>query len=603
MARFLSSKFEVLSSKFAVAAALCILIALTPARQVVGQQQTPPTFRAATLVVPVDVRIVDRAGKPVTDLRREDFTILENGVPQDIAHFSTESFGAPGSPAAVASASQPGRLIPAPSHRVFLIVLGRGRLQVPARGVDGLIHFMKERLRPDDRVAVLAYDRATQFTTDHASTVALLERFKRIHERIETRLRTREGGLTGIYGSREPLPVVRADIDEIFGGPKPLPTRRVVPGEIVGAADIEREQRRVTDLLLGTSAFDVSGAAEVERLGVSLEEYTLATVQTMQDVTKLYSAVDYLRFVEGEKHLIFVSEEGLTLPDANDDRNLARVAADARVTINYVHTGGVLMGEGRGGRAVGGGTGGGGGRGGRSLAPPVGPSRQSTFVQFMAARTLATTTGGQFNANRLRDAADDLDRVDDATRFQYLLGYYPRSQTLDGRFRNIEVRVNRPGLTVLYRHGYFAREAVPMSARTRITVSRVSGAAGYPEDVRDLAVTATAYAPQASSTEVTVGVAIPGDRITLTREGRVNTGSLEVAIFCLDGQNTVGQLWQTAELTFSEDKVSEFRQNGFRYTFVVPVSARARRVKVVAYDFAADLVGSITASIEDKPKP
>src|SRR6187549_2564478 len=57
--------------------------------------QTPspqvPTFRGRTVVVPVDVRVLDRDGKPVTDLKLEDFTIFENGVRQKIEFFSTQA--------------------------------------------------------------------------------------------------------------------------------------------------------------------------------------------------------------------------------------------------------------------------------------------------------------------------------------------------------------------------------------------------------------------------------------------------------------------------------------------------------------------------------
>lgn len=50
-------------------------------------------------------------------------------------------------------------------------------------------------------------------------------------------------------------------------------------------------------------------------------------------------------------------------------------------------------------------------------------------------------------------------RIADELRNQYLLGYYPTNQDRDGRWRTIEVRTNRPGVTLTTRTGYYAPRA------------------------------------------------------------------------------------------------------------------------------------------------
>ena len=48
--------------------------------------QPPPTFRAVVALVPLDVRVIDnKTGRPVSDLKQEDFTILEDRVRQKVA--------------------------------------------------------------------------------------------------------------------------------------------------------------------------------------------------------------------------------------------------------------------------------------------------------------------------------------------------------------------------------------------------------------------------------------------------------------------------------------------------------------------------------------
>jgi hypothetical protein len=55
-------------------------------------QQSPaaPTFQSTTRTVSLNVIAVDKAGLPVADLTRGDFTITDNGQPRAITHFSLE---------------------------------------------------------------------------------------------------------------------------------------------------------------------------------------------------------------------------------------------------------------------------------------------------------------------------------------------------------------------------------------------------------------------------------------------------------------------------------------------------------------------------------
>src|SRR6188472_2089335 len=127
-------------------------------------QSQQPVFRAGTAVVPVDVRVVDKNGRPVTDLKASDFRLFENNVRQDIRHFMVQTL-TPHAPSPDAGlvhrAGQTVVLGEPQDYRVFLILLGRGNLRGPSEGIKGMVHLVRDRLLPQDRVAVMGWNRAT----------------------------------------------------------------------------------------------------------------------------------------------------------------------------------------------------------------------------------------------------------------------------------------------------------------------------------------------------------------------------------------------------------------------------------------------------------
>lgn len=68
---------------------------------------------------------------------------------------------------------------------------------------------------------------------------------------------------------------------------------------------------------------------------------------------------------------------------------------------------------------------------------------------------LAEDTGG-FLFRDSNDIAAAFRRIDEDSRFHYLLTYSPTNNNFDGKFRTIEVKVDRPGTEVFARKGYRA---------------------------------------------------------------------------------------------------------------------------------------------------
>jgi VWFA-related protein len=73
----------------------------------------------------------------------------------------------------------------------------------------------------------------------------------------------------------------------------------------------------------------------------------------------------------------------------------------------------------------------------------------------LAMRELAEATGGFATANT-NEIASPMQRIMEDIRTHYELAYTPTSTTYDGHFRKIEVKITRPKMTVQTRRGYYA---------------------------------------------------------------------------------------------------------------------------------------------------
>ena len=247
-----------------------------------AQGQRPPQFRGGVTLVPIEVRAVDKDGRPVSDLTAADFVIREAGQREDVAHFRTAAVETSGGE----------------TGRTFFIILGRGRLNNPTGALQALVDFVRKNLQPHDRVGLFAYLRTIDPTTDHASVAAFLERYRDQHERIE--------GL------------LRADVRHYL-----LPLPPVLGTDTLAALDRLFQP--------GQMSRDLAGA-------------TGAALGRFNSFNFLRRSFEYLRSFDGEKHAIMVSEELPGIARIHNDplRNFwFRTATDARASLSYIHAGGL----------------------------------------------------------------------------------------------------------------------------------------------------------------------------------------------------------------------------------------------------------------------
>ncbi len=116
------------------------------------------------------------------------------------------------------------------------------------------------------------------------------------------------------------------------------------------------------------------------------------------------------------------------------------------------------------------------------------PEEMAGSREIETMKLLADWTGGKafYNTNDIRGA---LKQASEDAEVTYTLGFYVDEKDLDGSYHDLKVRVNRKGVDVRHRRGYFAT-AVP--AATSQTASDIlSNAAFAPADATGIGLTAT----------------------------------------------------------------------------------------------------------------
>ena len=152
-----------------------------PAAPVIPGQDAPPIFRGGINFVRVDVIATDGKGQHVTDLKQEDFEVLEDNQPQSVEQFrliKVDGNPKPGDPPPRVIRNRDDEETEAARDdvRIFAILLDdyhvRRSNSVSVR--EPLTRFIQTQLRPNDMIAVMypltpVFD--VSFTRDHAAII------------------------------------------------------------------------------------------------------------------------------------------------------------------------------------------------------------------------------------------------------------------------------------------------------------------------------------------------------------------------------------------------------------------------------------------------
>jgi VWFA-related protein len=477
-------------------------------------------IRVNSDLVLVNVSVRDKRGNLIRDMKPSDFTVLEDGQPQQLRSFDIEDVErfAQSGPAQVEAqaAPQAANLLtgsetkPASIRNRRLIVLLFDLTNMEPdelnRASQSTLHFIDKQMTPADLVAVVSFSSSMQVNQDFTSNHDLLSQAVRRMQGVEG-----QGMEAGAAGSAEGQP------DQ-------------------GQAYTEDDT-----------------------------EYNIFnTDRRLQAIASLAKA---LQDIDQKKSVLYFSS-GMDRDTGNENQSQLRaainVAVKANVSIYPVDS-----------------------RGLQAIVP--GGSAQSASLHGKAAYngnaitsaydsnfrtqetlvTLASDTGGKAFLDS-NDFSKAFAKVQADMESYYVLGYRSTNPAMDGHYRKITVKVNRPDVKLDYRRGYYGpRDFRHFTRDDRDRQMEAELNSDLPNTDLPVYLSTQYFRTESDRFFVLLSAVVPGSAIP---SGASDQASLDVLGLVRDRQSKfpVGNIRQTIKLAIENGTVGRRKNAQYNTGFLLP---------------------------------
>jgi VWFA-related protein len=472
-------------------------------------------------LVNIDVMVKDKKGKYVTDLKAEDFTILENGVRQKVEFLDPPlardyKTGQPGADAQAATTTQAAS--PTPGGRamniISLVLDGQTTELSNLKQVrEGTIKYIRERIADTDTVALFAVTGGLQllqpFTQDKAKLIAAVEKAYSI--------------------STSSKNFEQRDISE----------------EIANRRD---ELKRLEGAPPGSVQAQAAVASRALQQFLKLRSQ-LSLQQSRPVLAALAAICEAQHGIPGKKTLVLFSQGFVTsAPQDWQVQGTVDLANRANVAIYIIDSAGLTASAPRSGAPV-------------PSTPLEGVSalsKNEDRIQAVGGENvfdhvrhegsnreqdilyrISGDTGGKFIKGS-NDIAKGLDQIDQETRARYTLAYYTTDVNFDGGFRKLKVEVNRPEAHVISRSGYYAiasGDIVPLSPEDKKLLANFGAAEANP--ALPLFVELSPFRSQEGQYIVPLSMEVPPAAMKFDQKGDKQRMQFDVLVVVRESQDKI----------------------------------------------------------------
>lgn len=535
--------------------AILLLFALTAAAQQTGQNAAEPSGNAYTISVTTKlvietVVVRDKKGNPIDGLSAKDFTVTENGAPQTISFFEHQQL-----------AQQPAVAPPAQTEQVKIYdKLARVKIVPEAAGTTRY---------KDRRLLCFYFDMASMQPSEQ--------------------LRALKAAQTFIREQMQP-----DDLVSIL---------RYAGGSVDVLQDFTGDRNRLLSILetmivgegqgLGESSSDDSTPDTGAAFGQDDSEFNV--FNTDRQLSALQTAAEILGHLSEKKLLIYFAS-GLSLNGLNNQAQLhATINAAVRAGVSFwpIDARG-LVAQAPLGDATKGSPGGEGMYSGASALAVTTSFQQSQDTLY----TLAADSGGKALLDN-NDLTRGIQQAEQSISSYYILGYYTTNAAKDGKFRRIQISLNKDQAATLdYRQGYFApKEFSKFTATDK--ERQLEDALMLPDPITELTIAMEIDYFQLNRAEyfVPIAVKIPGRELALAKRGGSERTLIDFMGEIKDSYGTtITNLRDSVNIKLSDATASELAKRPIEYDAGFTLLPGKYTIKVLARDNETGRIGTYQAS-------
>ena len=210
--------------------------------------------------------------------------------------------------------------------------------------------------------------------------------------------------------------------------------------------------------------------------------------------------------------------------------------------------------------------------------------------------TLSTDTGGKafFDSN---DFAPAFAQVQRDTSAYYAIGFHSSNPARDGKYRKLTIKINRPGVKLEYRPGYYAPADFQHSGhedRERELEEQLTS--DLPATDMAVYLDAMYFRLDENRFYVPVSLIVPGSQIPFVKGGDKDKATLDIIGTVIDeAKRPIGNARETVKLNL--DSAQQARQKNIQYTTSFNLPPGKYHLKFVVRENQTGRMGSFEADI------